>query len=141
MRCVSWRAHVPPAIDIEALPEDVDALKGLIVALHAHYSASLQSLHQQILDLRRLHFGAKSERLAGQAELFDERHALPVPPVEVERIGYERERLGRPRLPKNLPRSRIDSDLEEAEKATFDSVRGIGEELSETLDYTPAGLS
>ncbi len=95
----------------------------------------------EFLDLRRLHFGAKSERLAGQAELFDERHALPVPPVEVERIGYERERLGRPRLPKNLPRSRIDSDLEEAEKATFDSVRGIGEELSETLDYTPARLS
>ncbi|MCC6213096.1 MAG: hypothetical protein IT513_18810, partial [Burkholderiales bacterium] len=87
----SWRAHVPPAIDIEALPEDVDALKGLIVALHAHYSASLQSLHQQILDLRRLHFGAKSERLADQAELIE-----PVPKVRTLRSAAVSVVHGRP---------------------------------------------
>jgi transposase len=132
--------HVLPALDIAKLPDDVDALKGLIAELHAQYSTMLESLHQQILTLQRLQFGHKSERLAGQAELFAEPIALPVPPLERERVSYERNRPGRPRLPKDLPRQRIDYELDEAEKASFDSVRRIGEEISETLDYTPAKL-
>src|SRR5206468_11891478 len=45
-----------------SLPDDVEQLKDIIVTLSTH----LESLHQQILNLRRLHFGATSERLAGQ---------------------------------------------------------------------------
>ena len=125
-----------PSIDIEALPDDVALLKNIIVDL----SAQVATLQQQFLALRRAHFGAKSEQLAGQAELFAEPVSLPVPPVQTETIRYERERRGRPALPKDLPRVRLEYDLTEAEKAAFDDLVRIGEEQSETLDYIPAKL-
>lgn len=125
----------------------MEPLKALIIARDAAYrevfkvwQAQFESLHQQILNLRRMQFGAKSERLVGQAELFQEQVTLPVPPKLTETVTYERERRGRPALPKNLPRERVEYDLSEAEKAEFDSLQRIGEETSETLDYTPAKL-
>jgi len=129
------------AFNIEQLPNDVQALKGIIVELNAQYAAILDSLQQQLLNLRRLQFGAKSEQLAGQAELFDEVLSLPLPPIATQTITYEREKRGRPALPKDLPRRRIDYDLTQAEKAEFDALTRIGEEVSETLDYTPAKLT
>lgn len=132
--------HVLPAIDIEKLPRDVDALLGVIVDLHNQYATILDSLHAQLASLRRMHFGAKSEQLAGQGEIFAEPVSLPVPAVQTETISYERQRRGRPALPKDLPRVRIEYDLSEAEKAAFDELERIGEELSETLDYIPAKL-
>ena len=103
----------------------------------------LESLHQQVLNLRRMHFGASSERLAGQAELFIGTVSLPLPkPPETIDVHYKRKKSnGRPSLPKDLPRQRIDYDLSEAEKAEFDAVQKIGEEVSETLDYTPPVLT
>ena len=106
----------------------------------AELRVQLESLQQQIVALRRAHFGAKSERLGGQAELFCETVCVPLAPPVTERVSYERERRGRPALPKDLPRRRIEYDLSEAEKSEFERVERIGEELSETLDYTPAKL-
>jgi hypothetical protein len=57
--------HALASIDIHKLPRDVDALLGVIEKLHTQYSAILGSLHQQLQTLRRLHFGAKSEKLPG----------------------------------------------------------------------------
>ena len=135
---------MPALASVEvAFPSDVDALKALIIGrdtVIANLSAQLESLKQQILNLRRLHFGASSERLAGQAELFQEKASISVPPEEKIRITYERKRRGRPALPKDLPRSRIDYDLSQAEKSEFDELERIGEEVSETLEYTPAKL-
>ena len=129
------------ALDIDRLPNDVEALKGIIVELHAQYRSILESLHQQVLNLRRLHFGAKSEQLAGQGELFDERLRLPLPPQVSQTITYERAKsAGRAKLPKDLPRTRIEYDLSQAEKGEFERLERIGEELCETLDYTPAKL-
>lgn len=91
--------------------------------------------------MRRAHFGATSERLSGQAELFAEAVALTVPPApETESIAYERRKLGRAALPKGLSRQRIEYDLTEAERAEFVRCEPIGEDLSETLEYTPAQL-
>lgn len=132
-----------PSIDIEALPDDVAQLKTILIEREttiAQLAAQLESLQQQFLALRRAHFGTKSEQLAGQAELFAEPVSLPVPPVQTETISYERERRGRPALPKDLPRVRLEYDLTEAEKAAFDDLVRIGEEQSETLDYIPAKL-
>jgi transposase len=129
--------------DIDVI-NDIDVLKGLISErdlVIANLSAQLESLKQQILTLRRMHFGATSERLAAQAELFDEKVEVPLPPQEPIRITYERQRRGRPALPKHLPRERVHYDLSQTEKAQFDSVERIGEELSETLEYTPAKLT
>jgi transposase len=125
-----------PAIDLQMLPDDVGALKQMVVDL----AAQLESLKQQFLVLRRAHFGASSEQFAGQAELFAERLSLPVPPVQTETVTYERARRGRPALPKDLPRLRVEYDLTSEEKASFDALERIGEETSETLDYIPARL-
>ncbi len=129
---------MPPLarLDLNALPDDVESLREII----RNFAQAFESLQQQILNLRRAQFGASSERLAGQGELFAEAVSLPVPPVQKETIQYERERRGRPALPKDLPRVRIDYDLTEQEKSGFDTLTRIGEERSETLDYTPAKL-
>ena len=134
--------HVLTPLDISKLPRDVEALLGVIADLHSQYSTVLESLHEQLMKLRRMHFGVSSERLSGQAELFDEKLSLPVPPEERETITYERARAkGRPKLPADLPRRRIDYDLSEEEKSEFERLTRIGEEVSETLDFTPAKLS
>lgn len=124
-------------------PTEFDVLKALLAerdAVIASLSAQLESLKQQVLNLRRLHFGAKSEKLAGQAELFHETAAIPAPPQDTQTITYKRRRRGRPALPKNLARERVEYDLSDAEKAEFDELDRIGEEVSETLEYTPAKL-
>lgn len=127
-------------LDIHKLPRDVDALLGVIGDLHQQYSAILESLHQQLQNLRRLHFGATSEKLSGQPDLFVQTEVLPIPAPELITISYQRQRKGRPALPKDLPRERVEYDLSAAEKAEFDTLERIGEEVSETLEYTPAKL-
>jgi len=128
--------HARATIDIESLPDDVVVLKQIVVDL----AAQVESLKQQFLALRRAHFGASSEQLAGQAELFAEPVSLPVPEVQTETVSYERARRGRPALPKDLPRVRVEYDLSQDERAAFESLERIGEEVSETLDYIPAKL-
>jgi transposase len=132
--------HALAALDIHTLPRDVDALLGVITDLHAQYASILDSLHQQLQNLRRLHFGATSEKLSGQPELFEQTQELPVPPQDKITVTYQRPRRGRPCLPKDLPRERVDYDLSETEKAAFDAVERIGEDVSETLEYTPSKL-
>jgi len=132
--------HSLCAIDTAKLPRDVDVLLGVISDLHTQYSTILESLHQQLQNLRRAHFGATSEQISGQPELFVQTLELPVPPQDTITVSYQRPRRGRPRLPKDLPRERVNYDLSDAEKAEFDALEKIGEEVSETLEYTPAKL-
>lgn len=127
-------------LDLQKLPRDVDVLLGVIGELHSQYSTVLDSLHQQLQNLRRLHFGATSEKLSGQPDLFAQTQELPVPPKDLITVSYQRQRRGRPALPKDLPRVRVDYDLSVAEKAQFDTLERIGEDVSETLEYTPAKL-
>lgn len=118
----------------------IDALIAQPDAIIQSLTAQLESFKQQLLNLRRAHFGASSEKLSGQAELFTEVLNLPMPPKLTQQVSYERNRPGRPALSKDLPRTRIDYDLSAAEKAEFDALERIGEECSETLEYTPATL-
>ena len=127
-------------LNLDILPDDCAVLKGLLARLHAQYGAAIEAMHQQILKLRHVQFGASSERLSTQTELFAEVLDLPLPPVLKQKISYERQRKGRPALPKDLPRQRIEYHLDDQQKAEFDSVKPIGEEVSETLQYTPARL-
>jgi len=94
-------------------------------ALIHSLTTQLESFKQQLLNLRRAHFGASSEKLPGQAELFAEVLNLPVPPKLTQKVSYERNRPGRPALPKDLPRTRIDYDLSAAEKAEFDALERV----------------
>jgi len=137
------------AIDRATLPDAVEPLKDLVVelgqtlaAVRSQADAQMASLAQQLAALRQRLFGRSSEVLhVGQAELFCEKVEVPIPPAQHERVGeHQRRRRGRPTIDANLPRCRVEHDLSDQDKAHFARVQCIGEELSETLEYTPARL-
>ena len=131
-------------LHIADLPHDVTAIQS--IALEQNRIArqlweQLEILKHQVAQFARARFGASSEQLPGQAELFVETVTVPVPPPAPGTTVAGHVRRGRPALPKDLPRERIEYDLTDAEKAEFDRLERIGEEVSETLDYTPAKLT
>lgn len=88
-------------------------------------------------------FGASSESLSRQPDLLAQAVTLPVPPVHTETITYERPARGRPRLPRDLPRERIEYTLPKSQCLCGncgESLRRIGEEVSEQWDFVPARL-
>ncbi|HET9643219.1 MAG TPA: IS66 family transposase zinc-finger binding domain-containing protein [Burkholderiaceae bacterium] len=138
-----------PVIDRAALPDAVETLKDMVMvfaqqlqAVRGQADAQLEVLRQQLAELRRRVFGPRSEVIhSGQAELWTEKVALPIPPEVHDTVaGHKRRRKGRPAIDANLPRRRVEYDLSDEEKAQFERVRRIGEEVSETLEYTPAKL-
>lgn len=141
--------------DDEPLPDDPLVLQAMVrelldaLAAERRTSESLRTRLDQLL--RRL-YGPRSEKVSNTPSLFDDEHgdnALSLTPPS----GPEREpeapptrvkgRHGRRRLPRELPRQRVEHDLSEAEKLC-PCCRGsrvrIGEEISERLDYRPASL-
>lgn len=136
-------------IDRATLPDDAQALKDLLVqagaafqALRQQFDAQLASLAAQLAQFKRQLFGPRGETLAAlQPELWHEVVQIPVPPEAFDEVkGHRRRRSGRPAIDEKLPRRRVEHDLSEADKAQFARVVCIGEELSETLEYTPARL-
>ena len=133
--------------DRATLPDDVEGLKDLVLETMRRAqvavrdaSSMIERLELQLVMLRRAVFGVRSERIAGQSDLFDEKVALPVSPPAVQRVTYERHRRGRPALPADLPRVRVQYELDAAERSQFHRVQPIGEEVSQTLEFTPARL-
>lgn len=141
---------LPPPDD--PLPDDPHALRALIRELLDALAAerAARSALQDRLDqlLRRL-YGPKSEKVVepppddtpGSSD-----HALsltPVPSAGADAPSTKKGRHGRQRLPRDLPRRRIEHDLSAAEKVCpccrAPRVR-IGAEVSERLDYKPASL-
>jgi transposase len=140
---------ITPVIDRAALPDAVETLKDMVMAfaqqlqaVRGQADAQLEVLRQQLAELRRRVFGPRSEAIhSGQAELWTEKVALPKPPEVHDTVaGHKRRRKGRPAIDANLPRRRVEYDLSDEEKAQFERVQRIGEEVSETLEYTPAKL-
>ncbi|MBB5446118.1 MULTISPECIES: hypothetical protein [unclassified Paraburkholderia] len=137
-------AMSPTAITVADLPVEPDALQAF--ALEQNRLAcvlweQLEILQHQIAQANRARFGVSSERLSCQAELFDATTELPVPPESVEVAVAGHTRKGRPTLPKNLPRRRVEYDLSDEQKVAFDSLESIGEERSETLHYELSRLT
>ncbi len=131
-------------LHIADLPDDLAAVRS--IALEQHQIArqlweQLEIVKHQLAQFVRARFGASSEQLGGQADLFVDTVVLPVPPAAPATPVAGHVRRGRPALPKDLPRERIEYDLTDAEKAEFDRLERIGVEVSETLDYTPARLT
>jgi transposase len=98
-------------------------------------------------------FAASSEKLDGQAKLFNEAEtAAPVPEddidentddAETETIQYERRKpRGCKPLPVDWPRVRIEHDLSNADKVCECgcALTHIGEDTSEQLDIIPAKI-
>jgi transposase len=138
-----------PVIDRAALPDAVETLKDMVMtlaqqvqAVRGQADAQLEVLRQQLAELRRRIFGPRSEVMhPGQAELWIDKVAVPVPPEQHTEVNsHKRRRKGRPAIDGNLPRRRVEYDLTDEDKAQFERVLRIGEEISETLEYTPAKL-
>jgi transposase len=148
---------LPDGLDLQQLPDDSATLKGMIVELvqilggqHRH-AEHLQFRLDQLL--RRL-FGRRSERLdPSQLSLFAQEQT----PEGTATAGLDKQskaesqarrrrrggKHGRQQLPENLPRHVIRCELNTAERncpCCGQERIGMGEEVSEQLEYVPASF-
>jgi hypothetical protein len=147
------------ALDLAALPDDVDALHRLIRELAAERAgerkalseaqAEIERLRLIVQKLQRLQFGRRAERLDGdQLELGLEdlgadiaRAEELLPTVPADKAPAERDRSDRPSLPEHLEREEVSLDLEaKACPCCGGTLHAIGETVSELLDWVPARL-
>ncbi len=141
----------------EPLPDDPLTLQAMVrelletLATERRTSESLRTRLDQLL--RRL-YGPRSEKLSNTPSLFenepsdgevsDNAMSLDTSSEPTDEVPVAKKRRhGRRRLPRDLPRQRIEHDLTEGEKlcpcCRAMRVR-IGEEISERLDYKPASV-
>ncbi len=107
-------------------------------------TAKITSLEHQLAQLYRLIGGSRSESfitdaVIDQLSLFSEEAVETVEETPQETITYTRDRQkhrGRNALPEHLPVREV---IIEPEGDTT-GLKKIGEEISETLEYTPASL-
>lgn len=109
------------------------------------HKARIDALEQQLDQLLKLISGFKSERFVpsiadlNQPTLFDIESSITEQPDAEEEITYTRSKKkhpGRNKLPDHLPVKEV---IIEPEEPTQGLIK-IGEEITETLEYTPASL-
>jgi transposase len=127
------------------IPEDVDALKALVLAqqsLLSERAVEIEHLKLVIAKLQRLQFGRRSERLEREIEQLELRleelqvSAVPVTPHTIEKPTAQAP-VRRP-LPEHLPRTRVEHTPACACPDCGAAMRKIGEDFAEILDYVPA---
>jgi transposase len=144
-------------VDLAALPDDVGALHRLIRDLAAEHAgertalseaqAEIERLRLIVQTLQRSQFGRRAERLDGdQLELGLEdlgsdiaraEELLPIAPSKEP----ARDRSRRPSLPDHLEREDVHLELDaKACPCCGGALHGIGETVSEMLDWVPARL-
>lgn len=112
----------------------------------AEKDAKIERLTHELEHLRKLIFGSRKERFVPvqvdvlQGNLFTEEPVQDSAAVEQQNISYSRKtpkrHQGRNEIPSHLP---VHEVIIEPQEDTSDCVR-IGEEVTETLEYTPATL-
>ena len=139
----------------DALPEDLAALKALVLAQRqalaekdqtlARKTAEIEHLQAQLNLLLAKRFGPSSEKVsADQLRLFNEAEqdaGEPEPPQLLSVPSHTRRAGGRRPLPEALPRIAVIHELAESERiCPHDGtpLEVIGEETSEQLDIIPA---
>ncbi|HYZ61945.1 MAG TPA: IS66 family transposase [Acetobacteraceae bacterium] len=136
-----------------SLPDDVAALRTIVLAQHAELTGQrelIARLRLQLARLRRMQFGRSSERLdreADQLELALEEleaeasapAAPDIPPTEEGNAGRrERRKPARRPLPDHLPRETVEHGADAcACLACGGALRRLGEDVTEVLDYVP----
>ena len=144
---------------VPSLPEDAEALRGLVLTTMAERDALVTErdillaqndrLRHLLLKLRRMQFGAKSERLPeGQLQLCLEEieQAIARGDAEAEKRdpelrkdGVAKRRANRGALPAHLPRIEVTLTPEDtACPCCQAAMTVIGEDTSERLDVIPA---
>ena len=155
-----------PRDDLQSLPEGIDALRALMLTMMSERDATLAEcdalalerdtlqtqndrLRHLLLQLRRLHFGARSERLPEeqlQLGLEALEQAIAKGDAETEKRDPERRldnaakrRASRGALQAHLPRIEVTLASEDtACPCCRASMTVIGEDTSERLDVIPA---
>ena len=132
-------------VDINKLPNEVKALKKIIIKLYAY----VQAQQEQINILKAKIYGSSAEKLQAEGEpeqqqVFDETEK-DAPEEEAERIevaAYSRSSGGRKPLPKNLPRVDIVHELDKKDRihSCGREMKEIGEEVTEKLRIIPQQL-
>lgn len=117
-----------------------------LLAENIRLSEIITKLTHELEQLRKLIYGSRKERFvpvqvdALQGNLFAEEPVQAAAPVERQDISYSRKtpqkHQGRNEIPSHLP---IHEVIIEPQEDTTDCVK-IGEEVTETLEYTPATL-
>ena len=136
--------------DPAQLPDDVDALKRMIIAMAQdaiHARTLIDKLRFELARFKRHQFGASSEKLDGRTEQLElaiealetdeaEGSASGDPPISatVEDTGPKPAR--RP-LPDHLPREEVIHPGPCACPSCGGKLRRIGSDVTETLDYVP----
>ena len=152
------------------LPDDIDALKALVVASQSRMvqlvdviaarddtvlqlqeqvstcAVEIEHLKLLIAQLRRMQFGRKSEKLDGQiahleAKLEDLQADQGEAALAAEAQKTLRNKSVRKPLPAHLPRDeRIYPPAEEACPACGAELRHLGDDISEQLEFVPASF-
>ena len=132
------------------MPVDVDACHALIAELSASLTKeqrTREQLEARVQELLRRLFGPRSEKInLAQLALFAEILAAAAPEVaadEPEAPPVTKTSHGRKRLPKELPRIRVEHEVPPEQRVCEECGKDkdkIGEEISEQLEYTPASL-
>lgn len=136
------------------LPDDVDSLRALLAESRlenhrlrstlVYRDAQIEKLLLQLARLKRMQFGAKSEKLdreIEQLELLIEELQTPstVPPrAPAAEAAAEKAIPVRRPLPAHLPRESVVHAPAAACPRCGGALRAIGEDVSEMLDYVPA---
>lgn len=128
------------------LPDDIEALKALVLEQRAKLASTLAEIeHLKLLlaKLRRMQFGRSSERLERHIEQMELRLEelqsvqAELPPAVKPRAVEKSHPVRRP-LPEHLPRERVVHEPACNCPDCGAAMRKIGEDISEVLDYVPA---
>lgn len=132
----------------DLLPDDIDVLKAMLVAAQAELGQRdllIERLRMQLAKLRRMQFGASSERLAHQADQLE----LGLEEIEADVAAVAAPALARMReankpfrqpLPDHLPREEVIHEPACACPDCGGALRKIGSDVTEQLDYVPASF-
>jgi transposase len=161
---------MPSPLDSLSLPNNVTALRTLLLAREAEHAAELEAARNGLKDqalqieqlkarlakLLRQRFGSSSEKLRGQIDQLqlmigdlEEEYAETAPPEpepEPEPPAIEPETLTRRRkpkrkpLPENLPRDVVEHPTACACPKCGGALRRLGEDVTEILEYVPGAF-
>ncbi|MGH1590374.1 IS66 family transposase zinc-finger binding domain-containing protein [Methylobacterium phyllosphaerae] len=125
------------ALDPASLPDDVDALKRMIVGMArdaVHANTLIEKLRGELARLKRAQFGVSSEKLQARVE----KRELAIEALKVaEAVEAASRGPGRRPLPDHLPRETVAHPRPCACPAGGGRLRRIGEDVTESLDYVP----
>lgn len=140
------KPQTPPEGIAAALPDDVAALKALVLEQRAQLAtrvAEIEHLKLLIAKFRRMQFGRSSERLDRQIEQMELRlEELQTAQAELAPAATpqteEKTKPVRRLLPEHLPRERVVHEPACNCPDCGTAMKKIGEDVSEVLDYVPA---